>query len=160
MSEPAGQTAPMNLLLRANAPIHGFPHRCHRNRPVNALPDRDLQIAVAEGWLLLGNADEAQRELEKLSYQDRHYPEALRVGVRIALALRLPEEALDRAAKLAGREPQNPGSWHLLLQVALDGCGRTDWALRILREAVIHLPENPELRMSLELVTALAGPGL
>ena len=150
----------MNLLLRANAPVYGFPHCCHRNGPVCGVESARILLAAAEGWLLLGDADEAEREMAKLSYLERHQPDALRLGVRIALALRLPKEALDLAAKLTAQQPRNLEAWKLLLSVALDGCGRTDWALRILREASMHLPENPEINEALELVAELAGPGL
>ena len=150
----------MNTLLRANAPVYVFPHHCHRSGPVCGVETAEMQLAAAEGWLLLGDADEAEREMAKLSYRDRHQPAALRLGVQVALALKLPKEALDLAAKLTAQKPRDLESWKLLVSVALDGCGRTDWALRILREASMHLPENPEINEALELIVELAGPGL
>ncbi|HTI69469.1 MAG TPA: hypothetical protein VMF06_05865 [Candidatus Limnocylindria bacterium] len=134
-----------------------LPHRCHQ--PLPALPTREaeFQLSYAEGWLALGLPDEAEREFSQLSVPDQSTPRALRLGVQIAVGLNLPEEALRLGIQLAQCEPEQPDGWMILTRVALNICGRTDWAMKILREAHGYLPNDPDIKTSLDLLVEICG---
>jgi tetratricopeptide (TPR) repeat protein len=70
-------------------------------------PDSN-HLMAAEGWLELGNYEEANAELEKITAELRAHPDVLVVRWAIFAAAKKWEAALDIAAAIIRLVPESP----------------------------------------------------
>ena len=80
-----------------------------------AYPD-GFHIRGAEGWLGLGNLDEANRELERIAPAHRTHPEVLLMRWQLQVAAQKWDECLAIGLTLTERFPDNPCGWIALAQ--------------------------------------------
>jgi tetratricopeptide (TPR) repeat protein len=74
-------------------------------------PPDSLHLRAAQGWLELGNAIEANAELEKIAPQLRAHPEVLKLRWEACAAVKNWPAALDIAAALIQLQPEEPLGW-------------------------------------------------
>jgi hypothetical protein len=75
-----------------------------------ANPDR-FQVEAAEGWLMLGNAIEANEELEKISSEHRRHPAVLATRWQVYAAAEWWEAAWIISKVLCEVLPETPEAW-------------------------------------------------
>ena len=105
-------------------------------------------LAAAEGWLGLGNSVEAEGELERISYNSRAHPEALRVRYHLYEATRKWELAAETAQTLCQILPHRPFGW-IHLAYSLHELKRTREAYNVLLPVADKFPEEYILRYNL-----------
>ncbi|MEY2789198.1 MAG: hypothetical protein RLZZ34_2341 [Verrucomicrobiota bacterium] len=102
------------------------------------LPDRHHALA-AEGWLGLGDTDEAERELGRLSPEGARHPAALEVEWRIHSERKAWNKALRTARRLVEVTPDLPSGW-IHQSYSLHELRRTEEALQLLQTVVSRFP--------------------
>jgi tetratricopeptide (TPR) repeat protein len=104
-----------------------------------SLPDRHY-VNAAEGWLELGNPEEAKRELAQVAPHLRLHPDVLEMSWRIFARKRDWEGALNIAQAMTRLACERPDGW-IYLSFSLHELSRTREALEILLEIVERFPE-------------------
>jgi predicted Zn-dependent protease len=115
------------------------------------LPEEDAAaIRIAEGWLELGNPNEAGNAVEEVSFTNRNHPTVLLLRCRIYRSAKKPEPVFYLGQHLTRIMPDGPAGWfelawaHTMLgrrpeaEAALTRCfelGGKDWKLVALEEA-------------------------
>lgn len=99
-------------------------------------------LAAAEGWLGLGNWQEAKAELDSISPQMREHPAVLYQRWHIHAAAGQWEEAALVARKLSQLLPELPFGW-LQLAHSLHALRRTEEARNILLSMLVRFPTQP-----------------
>jgi predicted Zn-dependent protease len=103
-------------------------------------PDR-WHLNAAEGWLGLGNYEEANKELAEISPEVRGHPEVLKVQYEIHAALKKWDCAAEIARTIAQVEPDEPFGV-VKRAYALHEIKQTEEALEVLLPAVDCFPEE------------------
>ncbi len=106
------------------------------------------QLEAAEGWLGLGNLQEANAELEQLSPDMRRHPEVLNVRWQIQAMAREWESAIEIARAIAAEVPDSPLGW-IHLAYALHELKRTQESYAVAKSVVNKFPNEPTLRYNL-----------
>jgi predicted Zn-dependent protease len=96
---------------------------------------------AATGWLELGNAAEAQAELDRLSFAARSLPEVQVVLWKVLAAQQKWDRSLEVARELLGSNSTRPTSWICLAFSLVHTYGAAE-ATRALTEAAASLPES------------------
>ena len=107
-----------------------------------------LHVQAAEGWLGLGNWQEANAELEQLAPQLLVHPHILKVRWGIYAAAKKWEAALFIAAALVKMDPDDPIGW-IHQSYCLHELGLTADAHRHLMDVVDKFPTNATIRYDL-----------
>ena len=102
------------------------------------LPDRHHALA-AEGWLGLGDADEAERELGRLSPEGARHPLVLEIEWRIHSERGAWPQALRTAQRLVEAVPDLPSGW-IHQSYSLHELRRTEEAFQLLHTVVLRFP--------------------
>ena len=105
-------------------------------------------LNAAEGWLGLGNAVEAERELEKLSTAVGEHPDVLRVKYHFHQHNKQWEPAAETAQLLCRVIPETPFGW-IHLAYALHELKRTREAYQVLLPVVDRFSEEYVIRYNL-----------
>ena len=101
-------------------------------------PTARRHLAAAEGWLELGNAHEANEELEKIAPRLRVHPDVLEIRWQIYAAAERWDACLDLAAAVVKLDPnRRSGRYHLA--TTLHRLGRMAEARDVLLSAVDKL---------------------
>lgn len=142
---------------------------------MKSLEPPDLHhLNAAEGWLGLGNAVEARRELEKIAPEMRQHPEVLRLEYHLHERAKQWEHAAETAQQLCRLFPETAFGW-IHFAYALHELKRTREAYDALLPVVNRFPEEhvilfnlacyscqmgrlEEARVWLDRAMALAGP--
>jgi len=74
-------------------------------------PPHIFHLNAAQGWLGLGNADEARAELEQVPATYAGHPEVLQVRWEILAAAKDWAAGLEVAAELIHVDPEEPSGW-------------------------------------------------
>lgn len=113
------------------------------------LPHPDsLHLEAAEGWLGLGNWQEAKEELEKITPQLRAHPFVLELRYKIYAEAQRWEMALAVATGLREMLPEN--QWgYFYTAYALHELRRTQEAHDTLKSVVERFPEHHLMRYNL-----------
>lgn len=106
------------------------------------LPDHRY-LEAAEGWLELGNWQEANEELENITPQLRAHPFVLEVRYKIYSAAERWEGALEIAQTMAKMLPDNPWG-HFHVAYTLHELKRTEEAYRVSKPLVDQFPPVPQ----------------
>lgn len=131
-------------------------------------------LNAAEGWLGLGNAFEAEQELQKLSPGVREHPDVLRVSYQLYQQNKNWERAAETAQLLCQVVPGTAFGW-IHLAYALHELKKTSQAYQVLLPVIDRFPEEfvipynlacyccqmrqlEEARAWLKKAIALAGP--
>jgi len=103
-----------------------------------------LHLEAAEGWLELGNWNEANAELEEITPEMRAHPDGLCVRFRVYEAAGRWEEASELASTLCKLRPDQ-GLPCAYLARAVNGLGNTQGAIDFLVNASRHFPMEPAI---------------
>ena len=101
-----------------------------------------IQLEAAEGWLELGNAVEANDELEGIAPQYQVHPDVLELRWRIYAAAKKWDACLRVAETLADQTPRSATAW-LRLATSLHMLDQTEDACETLLEVLDEFPDNP-----------------
>lgn len=121
------------------------------------LPDFH-RLNAAIGWLELGNAREADLELQKLSPPARTHPDVLEARWAVLAELKKWDEALPVARMLLQSAPERPGGWlhqAYALRRAQDGSLEKAWDA--LRPAANKFPKDSLIPYNLACYAAQMG---
>ena len=86
-------------------------------------PSSRTHLEATRGWLELGNAAEAQRELERIAPELREHPDVLEVQWQILAKSQDWEACLGVAELLIARAPDRASGW-ITKSIALRGLNR------------------------------------
>ena len=103
---------------------------------------------AAEGWLGLGNALEAEKELEEISLEHRSHPAVLQARWEVYAKGRRWEDALETASALMQGAPEEPIGW-IHRSYCLHELKRTQEARDNLLRVVDQFPDNAIMRYNL-----------
>lgn len=116
---------------------------------VKRLESPDIHhLNAAEGWLGLGNAVEAQVELEKMAPASRNHPDVLRVQYHVHERTKDWERAAETGQVLCQIAQESPFGW-IHLAYALHELKRTREAYDVLAPMVDRFPEEYVIRYNL-----------
>jgi tetratricopeptide (TPR) repeat protein len=104
-------------------------------------PPDSHHLAAAEGWLGLGDDNEAERELKQISKDLASHPEVLRVRYHLYEARGDWERAAEQARALCELMPGTAFGW-VHLAYALHELKRTGEAYRVLHPIVGKFPKE------------------
>jgi predicted Zn-dependent protease len=107
-------------------------------------PPNSIHLKAAEGWLELGNIQEANRELEEIEAGLRSHPDVLEVRWQIYAKLMNWEASVDIAKAITKLRPDQSNGWiHLAYSTRLmEGSGL--WAaIEVLKSVVEQFPDCP-----------------
>lgn len=90
-----------------------------------------IHLEAAEGWVELGNLQEATEELEKISLENRSHPDVLAVRYTVYDVAKRWELAAEVAQALCKLVPENPLGW-IHLSYSLHEMKRTKEAWDVL----------------------------
>ena len=102
-------------------------------------PD-DIHLRAAQGWLELGNAREANEELDKITASLRHHPDVLELRWHIHAHAKNWAACVDTAEATVKAAPDRPDAW-IHRSFALHELKRTREALENLLAAAERFPE-------------------
>ena len=111
-------------------------------------PPDNHHLNAAEGWLGLGNTEEAGHELAKLSLSVLSHPEVLRVKYHLFEKMKQWDRAAEAAQLLCQIVPETPFGW-IHLAYALHELRRTREAYNVLIPVVDRFPEEYVIRYNL-----------
>lgn len=116
---------------------------------INGLePPNSHYLNAAEGWLGLGNTEEAWHELAKVSLEVLSHPDVLRVKYHLYEKAKNWERAAETAQLLCQIIPEAPFGW-IHLAYALHELRRTREAYNVLIPLVDRFPEEYVIRYNL-----------
>jgi predicted Zn-dependent protease len=113
-------------------------------------------VLAASGWIELGDAAEATRELEMVEPSLHGHPEVLNVRWNILASGSKWEEAVDLARTLRDLTPDEPLGW-IHLAYALHELKRTQEAFETLQPIVERFPQCETIPYNLACYTAQMG---
>lgn len=122
--------------------------------PLNP-PDR-FHVEAARGWLELGNHQEANEELDRITAVNRAHLEVLRVRWRIYAKAGKWDACLDTAQALKAMEPNHRFGW-IHEAHSLDRLGQGDEAKESILAAIEHFGPNPTFAFHLACLAARMG---
>lgn len=111
-------------------------------------PPDSHHLAAAEGWLELGNPEEAAAELARVASEQARHPAVLDLDWQIHARLREWEICLELASRLVQLAPELPSGW-IHRSYALHELKRTIEARDQLLPAVAQFPEEAILTYNL-----------
>jgi tetratricopeptide (TPR) repeat protein len=115
-------------------------------------------VDAATGWIMLGNADEAWAELEKISEGGRRVPEALELEWSIQAARKEWQAALSVAQVLIEVAPEKSFGWvHKAYALRRVQAGKLEAAEAVLLIAVRRFPTEPIIPFNLACYAAQLG---
>jgi predicted Zn-dependent protease len=124
---------------------------------MNGLAPPDLMhLDAAEGWLGLGNAIEANVELEKIDPRMRAHPDVLEVRYEIYAMEGHWAACVDIASAILEMEPKSSFGW-IRRSFALHELKRTAEARENLLPAAHHFPEEITIRYNLACYECVLG---
>jgi predicted Zn-dependent protease len=116
---------------------------------MNALPRPDQNhLQAAEGWLGLGNAHEANEELEHIASERRAHPAVLGLRWQIYAQAKNWPACLDIATAITTLEPGSPAGW-IHLSYTLHELRRTQEAWNNLSAVAVKFPGNATIPYNL-----------
>lgn len=110
-------------------------------------PDEN-HLHAAEGWLELGNANEANEELDRIAPRLRDHPAVLDLRWQIYAQADKWAACLDIAAAIIKLAPNSPDGW-IRLPYTLHVLGHTQGAWDILNAVAARFPDNPTIAYNL-----------
>jgi len=114
-------------------------------RPVKSLePPDTFHLSAAMGWLGLGNWQEANEELEKITIPFRAHPDVLEIRLEICSKAGKWDRAAEIAGELVQIRPNDPQGWisHAYATRRMPG-GGIPQAKEILSKAQPLFPKQP-----------------
>ena len=111
-------------------------------------PQDQHHLKAAEGWIELGNPEEANEELDQLSAEYRAHPAILEVRWQIYEKAKKWDAASDIASALVQMVPEHPSGW-VHRSYCLHELKRTAEARDNLLRVVERFPEDPIMRYNL-----------
>jgi tetratricopeptide (TPR) repeat protein len=105
-------------------------------------------LIAAEGWLELGDAQEAAEELKQLSPENRDHPLVLGLRWQICAKAKQWDVALETASTLIQSAPEHPLGW-VHRSYCLHELKRTEEARDNLLRVVEKFPDDPIMRYNL-----------
>ena len=118
-------------------------------------PDNHF-LNAADGWLMLGNAEEARREFEQMRTEARAHPDALDFEWRWLAHEKRWEEAVDVAQRLVERFPSRADAW-IHRSFSLHELRRTQEAFDLLLPALKKFPRETTIPYNLACYTSQLG---
>lgn len=97
-------------------------------------------LNAAKGWLDLGDLEEAEAELSKISFWIKYHPDVLMVRWKVRARMQDWRRALIMAQSLTRIAPERPSSW-ICLSHSLCNSNRNLEAWRNLRNAAERFPK-------------------
>jgi len=122
--------------------------------PLPAIDARHLE--AAQGWLDLGNWQEANQELKKITPTLRAHSDILELHCKIFAAAKRWQECMIVAETLTEQQPNRPSGW-LMLAAGEHGLGDTEAAYETLVGVSEQFAEQPEVPYQLALYAAMLG---
>jgi len=119
-------------------------------------PPDSLHARAAEGWLDLGNAPEAEAELEKIEAKYREHPDVLEVRWHIFARTKDWEAAVKVARLIKQEAPSRTNGW-LHFSYALHELKRTQEAWDSLFAVAERFPGEPTVAYNLACYAAQLG---
>lgn len=119
-------------------------------------PPDSHHLRAAEGWLDLGNAVEASRELDKIKAKLRRHPDVLEMRWQICAGTKQWEASLGLAKAIIEYTPDEPNGW-IDLSFALHELKRTQEAWDNLFAVAEKFPGQPTLAYNLACYGAQLG---
>ncbi|MDB6055456.1 MAG: hypothetical protein JWN25_2979 [Verrucomicrobiales bacterium] len=107
-----------------------------------------FHLRAAEGWLELGNWEEAHAELECVSPRYLAHPETLQVRWHLHAALKQWDLAVELAKVLTKAEPEVPFGW-IQTAYGLHELKKTEEAYLFLKPAVEAFPKEWVMRYNM-----------
>lgn len=104
-------------------------------------PPDSFHFRAAQGWLELGNAEEAAKEIEAVSPNHRSHPDVLEVRWHISAAARSWDHCVEVAGEIIQLAPDRVDGW-IHRSFALHELKRTQEALDRLLPVVGLFPES------------------
>jgi Flp pilus assembly protein TadD len=98
-----------NENLAFQTPAHYDPLNILMKPPLQ--PPDSHHLSAAQGWLGLGNQDEANQELEKITPGNQAHPSVLATRLEICATAGKWDAAADTAAQLVEQERNEPMAW-------------------------------------------------
>ncbi len=111
-------------------------------------PPDTHHLRAAEGWLELGNPQEAEAELDNVTFAYRAHPEVLSLRWQISAKARKWETCVDLATAVLATDPKGPDGW-IHRSFALHELKRTKEARELLEPAADLFPDNWTIRYNL-----------
>jgi predicted Zn-dependent protease len=111
-------------------------------------PQDQHHLVAAQGWIELGNPEEANEELEQITAENRAHPAVLEVRWQIYAQAKKWDAALDIASALVQMVPEHPLGW-VHRSYCLHELKRTEEARDNLLRVVEKFPEDPIMRYNL-----------
>ncbi len=102
-------------------------------------PDKHF-VSAAQGWLDLGNTEEAELELNNVGYWSRVHPEVLMVRWKLVARMKKWERSLDVARTMIRTSDDRPSGW-VCLAYSLCHLDRNEEAHAKLEEAHYRFPK-------------------
>jgi len=124
---------------------------------MNSLPQAEtFAIRAAEGWLMLGNALEANEELEAVTPEYRYHPMVLAMRWQVYAAAEWWEAAWVVARALCEVVPENAEVWICYANTLRKYRGLLD-ARAALNDITEKFPDDPVIRYNLACYSAQLG---
>jgi tetratricopeptide (TPR) repeat protein len=118
---------------------------------------RDTQhVLAAEGWLELGNHNEANAELAKVTLSNHAHPDVLEMRWRAYEAARQWPRCLELAENLTDVAPRRMSGW-LKLAATLHAMGESEEACQVMVEVVDEFADKPLFLYNLACYSCQAG---
>jgi tetratricopeptide (TPR) repeat protein len=111
-------------------------------------PPDSHHLNAAEGWLGLGNVEEAEQELLKLSAAVVQHPEVLRIRYHLHEKAKQWERGAEIGQLLCQKVPEAPFGW-IHLAYALHELRRTREAYNVLLPVLDKFPDEYVIRYNL-----------
>ena len=130
------------------------PHECERERErerfgIPMLGHRDkFHLLAAEGWLELGNAEEAQKELDQVGPPWRSHPDVLEIQWHVLARHKSWNECAEIAHELIRQVPERVSGW-IHLSFALHELKLTEDAYANLAGLLKKFPDEPVIPYNL-----------
>ena len=113
-------------------------------------PPDSHYLSAAQGWLGLGNWQEAVAEFQRLSLAAREHPEALETAQGIFVAAGKWDMAAETGLALLKAKPDAPDNWvTLAYAIRRKQGGGLNAAKRILTQAQFQFPKDPIIAYNL-----------
>lgn len=106
------------------------------------------RLLAAEGWLELGDWQEAEAEVNALAAEKQSWPEILCLRFQIAAKAGQWERAVELAKAVAGKSPEDPFGW-VHWAYALHELKRTQEAYERVLAVVPHFPQEATMHYNL-----------
>ena len=111
-------------------------------------PEERRHLDAADGWLGLGDLDEARAELDQISSTGQSHPDALHLRWNVSATAGAWVDCLDIALSLTRLAPdRHMGSLHVAL--SLCNLDRFEDAIPVLEKAIERFGERPEFALTL-----------